>query len=628
MPLTASKKEAWILCATAFLTACVVVGGARYWGALDEPELAAYDALLRLRTPAPPDKRIVLIHETEDDLKRFGHPLRDELLASVLEKLELQEPAAIGVDKYRDIAVPPGTEALDAVLRKYNNIVWVFRFGTKAALIDPPAALKGTERAGFADLVDDPGGIIRRGLLLLDDGTTAYQSLALGVALQYLKPSGIAIGGVEGSAEAIQLGRARIDPLDAHDGGYAGADMGGFQFLLDYRSMPQPIESHTLSDAVDGKVQGLKGRIVLIGANAESLGDQVYTPFSKGRGARDRISGVELHGHIASQLVRLALGESRPLAAWGLAPQLAYAALWCALGLLLFIARGVSIVLGGAALGTVGIVAVSAGALEHASVWIPLVPALAGFLLTGTIAVAMRLARERRERVMVMSLFSKHVSPAVAREIWERKDEIVGGRGLKPAALTATVLFSDIRGFTPISEKLGPLGLAQWLEVYMRAMSQPTLDCNGLISKYIGDAIMALFGVPVPRVSREAIAADALNAVKAAMGMREALKRLNEQWKANGEPTAGTRIGIHTGEVITCSIGTADRQEYTVLGDVVNTAARLESFPAQSDAPPPECRILISAVTRELVKDHVETEPVGELELKGKSEKVFVYRVV
>lgn len=392
--------------------------------------------------------------------------------------------------------------------------------------------------------------------------------------------------------------------------------------------MPQPIESHTLSDAVDGKVQGLKGKIVLIGANAESLGDQVYTPFSKGRGARDRISGVELHGHITSQLVRLALGESRPIVAWSLNAQLAYAALWCALGLFFFMSRRMWVVIAGAALGILVVVAISAWSLDERNVWMPLVPALAGFLLTVASVVAMRLTLEHRERVLVMSLFSRHVSPAVAREIWERKDEIVGGRGLKPVALTASILFSDIRGFTPISEKLGPMGLAQWLEVYMRAMSQPTLDCNGLISKYIGDAIMALFGVPVPRVSREAIAADALNAVRAAMGMREALKRLNEQWQANGEPSAGTRIGIHTGEVITCSIGTADRQEYTVLGDVVNTAARLESFPVSDDEPPPECRILISAVTRELVKDQVQTEPVGELVLKGKSEKVYVYRVV
>jgi adenylate cyclase len=282
----------------------------------------------------------------------------------------------------------------------------------------------------------------------------------------------------------------------------------------------------------------------------------------------------------------------------------------------------------GCAAGVLAIAAISAWALDAQDVWIPLIPAIGGFLLTAGIAVAMRAALEHRERVLVMSLFSKSVSPAVAKEIWERKDEIVGGRGLKPIALTASILFSDIRGFTPISEKLGPLGLSQWIEIYMRAMSQPILDQHGLISKYIGDAIMALFGVPVPHTSKEEIAQDALNAVRAAMGMREAMKLLNQKWQANGEPTAGTRIGIHTGEVMTCTIGTADRLEYTVLGDVVNTAARLEGFPAKADEPQPECRILISAITRELVKDHIETVPVGELALKGKSEKVFVYSVL
>lgn len=628
MSLRSSKKEAWVLCLVAFVSALVVVGAARYFGALQEPELAAYDGMLRMRTPRPPDPRIVLILETEADLRRFGHPLKDELLARVIEQIEAQQPAAIGVDKYRDIEVPPGTAELEAVLRKHTNVVWIFRFGTNAALIPPPAPLKGTDRAAFADLVDDPGGIIRRGLLFLDDGSTTYNALALGVALKYLKPRGIGIGGAAGSDEAVQLGRSRLDPLRANDGGYARADVGGFQFLLDYRSMPQPFAHYTLSDAVDGKVQGLRDRIVIIGANAESLGDQFYTPYSKGTAARDRISGAELHGHIASQLVRLGLGESQPVVPWGLTPQLLYAALWCAAGLLLFRSRRMIVFLVGAAAGAFVIAAVSIWMIDQHNVWIPMVPAMTGFLLTAALIVAMRAALEHRERVLVMGLFSKHVSPAVAREIWERKDEIVGGQGLKPVALTASILFSDIRGFTPISEKLGALGLARWIEVYMRAMSQPVLDEHGLISKYIGDAIMALFGVPVPRRTQAEIAADALHAVRAAMAMREALRTLNQKWAANGEPTAGTRIGIHTGEVITCSIGTADRQEYTVLGDVVNTAARLEGFPSHGDEPLPECRILISAATRELVKDHVQTEPVGELSLKGKAEKVFVYSVL
>jgi len=610
------------------VAALVLVSTARYLGALDEVELAAYDALLRLRTPAPPDPRIVLIHETEEDLRRFGHPLKDELLALMLERIEAQGPAAIGVDKYRDIAVPPGTEMLDATLRKHKNIVWIFRFGTNAALIPPPPALKGTDGAGFADLVDDAGGIIRRGLLFLDDGTTTYNALALGVALNYLKPRRLGLGGVPGSEDAVQLGKSRLDPLRPNDGGYAGADMGGFQFLIDFRSMPQPIESHTLSDVIDGKVQGLKDRIVLFGANAESLGDQVYTPFSKGRAARDRISGVELHGHIASQLVRLALGESRPIVPWGPVPQLGYAALWSLLGVLLFRARSMALVVAGSSAGVIVIAAVAAWALDYHDTWVPSIPALAGFLLAAAIAVSMRAAYERRERAAVMGLFSKYVSPAVAQDIWKRKDEFVGERGLKPIALTASVLFSDIRGFTPITEKLGPLGIAEWIEVYMRVMSQPILDQDGLISKYIGDAIMALFGVPVPRTTQAQIARDALNAVRAAIGMREALKLLNQQLQAKGELTAGTRIGIHTGEVIACSIGTATPLQYTVLGDVVNTAARLEGFPAKADEPQPECRILISAVTRELVKDHVQTEPFGELALKGKSTKVSVYSVV
>ncbi|MDB5867574.1 MAG: adenylate cyclase [Betaproteobacteria bacterium] len=628
MSFDSSKRRALLLCAGAFVAALALVSAARYAGLLQELELAAYDAMLRMRSPVPADPRIVLILETEEDLRRFGHPLPDGVLARMLEHIEAQGPAAVGVDKYRDVPVPPGTEALDAALRKHQNLVWIFLFGPKGALVPPPAALKGTDRLGFNDTVDDPGGIIRRGLVFLDDGTTTYPSLSLALALRFMRPHSIGVGPVAGRDEAVQLGRSRLDPLNPNDGAYAGADAAGFQILRDYRSMPDHFVSHTLSDLMDGKVQGLKDKIVIFGSNAESLGDQFYTPFSKGRAARERISGTELHGHITSQLVRLGLGESRPIVPWGVSAQLMYAALWCALGMLLFKARRLIIVLAGAAAGMIVVVAVSVWALDARDVWIPFVPAIAGFLLTTGLVVAMRAALERRERALVMSLFSKHVSPAVAREIWERKDELVGGQGLKPVALTASILFSDIRGFTPISEKLGALGLARWIEVYMRAMSQPILDNNGLIRQYIGDAIMALFGVPVPRTTQAQIAEDALNAVRAAMAMRDALRKLNQDWAANGELTAGTRIGIHTGAIVTCSIGTADRMEYTVLGDVVNTAARLESFAGKPGEEPPECRILISAVTRELVKDHIETEAVGELTLKGKSEKVFVYRVL
>ncbi|HEX2825961.1 MAG TPA: adenylate/guanylate cyclase domain-containing protein [Burkholderiales bacterium] len=627
MKLDAAARGALLLCAAAFACAFAIVAAGRWLGLFQELELAAYDAMLRARTPAPADRRIVLIHETEADLRRFGHPLSDAMLAQAIDTIEAQGPAAVGIDKYRDTPVGPGTAELDAVLKKHANLVWIFLFGTQGALVPAPAALRDTDKVGFNDTIDDPGGVIRRALVFLDDGKTTYPSLALGLALKYLQPRGVSVGPAPASEQAIQLGKIRLDPLGPDDGAYAGADAAGFQILRDYRSMPLHFETHTLADLIDGKVQGLGGKVVIFGANAESLGDQFYTPYSKGRAARERISGTELHGHITSQLIRLGLGESRPVVPWHRDAQLAYAALWCALGVLLFAVQRMTLVVLGGIAGVVVIAGISVWALAAHDLWIPLVPAVFGFVLTAGLAVSMRAALERRQRALVMNLFSKHVSPAVAREIWARKEELVGGGSLKPVSLTASMLFSDIRGFTPISEKLGPLGLARWIEVYMRAMSQPILDNDGLIRQYIGDAIMALFGVPVPRTTQEAIRRDALNAVRAAIGMRAALRELNARWAANGELTAGTRIGIHTGDIVTCSVGTAHRTEYTVLGDAVNTAARLESFPSNPDEPLPECRILISAATRELVKDEIDTEPVGELTLKGKTEKVFVYRV-
>jgi len=162
---------------TATLLASVLVFlallGLRVTGNLEYLELAAYDWQIRMRpTPAKPSPRVVLLTITENDIRQQGSwPLPDAMLARVLETLTQYEPRAIGLDIYRDVPVPPGREELDRVLTSYSHIIAVMKFqhGDDQGVLPPPV-LEGTERVGFTDMLVDPGGIVRRGLLFLDDG--------------------------------------------------------------------------------------------------------------------------------------------------------------------------------------------------------------------------------------------------------------------------------------------------------------------------------------------------------------------------------------------------------------------------------------------------------------------------
>jgi adenylate cyclase len=142
---------------------------------------------------------------------------------------------------------------------------------------------------------------------------------------------------------------------------------------------------------------------------------------------------------------------------------------------------------------------------------------------------------------------------------------------------------------------------------------------------------MAIFGVPVPRTTPGQIAQDAQNAVRCALAMAREMAPLNKLWQERGMPLCSTRIGIHTGPLVAGTLGSTERHEYTVIGDTVNTASRLESF--GKDSPDPNlsddnCRILISEATRLYLSDDFQLLPVGAISLKGKSEKVTVWRVV
>lgn len=230
-----------------------------------------------------------------------------------------------------------------------------------------------------------------------------------------------------------------------------------------------------------------------------------------------------------------------------------------------------------------------------------------------------------------MGLFSRHVSGAVAEEIWRRRDEFLEQGRPKPRSLQATVVFVDIKGFTQVAEMLEPAALIDWLNGYLEAMVPIVAAHGGVVDKFMGDAVMAVFGVPLPCRDAKLIAEQAQNAATCALIMARELKRLNAELRAGGLPSIAVRVGIHTGGLIAGSLGSAERSEYTVIGDTVNTASRLESFANQlveSETNPTPCTIAISGATLKWLDGAFATREIGEVQLKGKAERVSVYHLI
>lgn len=222
-----------------------------------------------------------------------------------------------------------------------------------------------------------------------------------------------------------------------------------------------------------------------------------------------------------------------------------------------------------------------------------------------------RMARALREKEMIKRAFTRYVAREVVEEILKDPERLV----LSGERREVTVLFCDIRGFTPIAERLDPEAVVALLNEFYNLMIETTFKHDGTLDKFLGDAVMAIFGAPIPHPDH------ASRAVRTAVSMQAGVTALNERRRAAGKETIAVGIGVSLGEVVAGTVGTEERMEYTVIGDSVNVAARLESHAKPG-------RILISDATYQRVRDLVEVVPLGPLKVKGKEDVVEAYEVV
>ena len=205
--------------------------------------------------------------------------------------------------------------------------------------------------------------------------------------------------------------------------------------------------------------------------------------------------------------------------------------------------------------------------------------------------------------------FGKIVDPKIRDYLLSDNPEL-GGTDME-----VTVLFCDIRGFTTLSAQLDPHQMVLLLNRYFTALEKPITDNRGIINKYIGDAIMAVFGVPLHSSTH------AEDALKASLQMKVQLEKLNREFAQEGLPEIRFGIGLNSGKVLAGNVGTPNRLEYTVIGDTVNTASRIESLCKKYSTD-----LLMSQATVDMLPDSINIEEVDETDVKGKANKIKIYK--
>lgn len=247
------------------------------------------------------------------------------------------------------------------------------------------------------------------------------------------------------------------------------------------------------------------------------------------------------------------------------------------------------------------------------SLWLDVVyPALA--VLTVYVGVtAYKYVTEEREKKKVRDAFQFYLTSSVINEMLKDPAKLKLGGEKKELS----VLFSDIRGFTTISEGMAPEMLVQLLNEYLTAMTGVVFRYNGLLDKYMGDAIMAVFGAPLDQPDH------AVRACRTALSMMEELRKFRGKWKAEGRPVLDIGIGINSGEMVVGNMGSEMRFDYTVMGDSVNLGSRLEGINKEYGT-----HIIVSEYTYGQIKDHFVCRELDSVRVKGKQFAVRIYELI
>ncbi len=357
-------------------------------------------------------------------------------------------------------------------------------------------------------------------------------------------------------------------------------------------------------------VQALKGKVVILAANNAGSSDRHFTPYSRGSRA-DQMAGGEIHANIVETILSGHYPKVPPL--------------WLrTLGIFILLALVTILFIRlaperGALIGLfIALnIPIPAFSLFFNDYVMPVAEPQIGLVIAFLITLGMRLTGEERERARMKQMFGSYVSDEVVDML------LMGGRkvNLGGETVPVTVMFSDIRNFTTISEKLAAHEVVEMLNEYFSRVTAPILEQRGNVNKYIGDAVMGIFGSPVSYPDH------ARRAITAALGMvREAdafCDWMEARFPDRGLPRFGIGIGLHTGDAVMGNIGSVKRLEYTAIGDTVNAASRLEGVTKDM-----QCVLVASVQTVRAAGAGVITGKIETVKVKGRDEPLEVYEIL
>ena len=598
----------WAIVALLSFLIVVTVAVCEHYKLFAKLNAQGYDLLVKYRKPAPASNRIVFVDFDETTVReRDAFPLPRLLLAEVLTRISEGRPNTIGLDVLLDIKRGDAEDQkLADVIGGAGNVILVSECGFGNFPRNDPLKIFSKQAAyvAFGDLYIENDGSVRRMFLKVKNSSCEGLSFPVGLATYFSdrhlrpnRPGYLSFGPIE-----LPLASENPDTV----------------WIYFSKSPPVPIVSVQALLAKDFDPSVLADKLVVVGQSSEAGKDLRDTPFSRAGSSvagRSFLSGAEVHAAAVETLLSgNVLRTIHAYPRWILGLVLGFLVAACGYRQRWFVSVGVC------ALTVAAVFGVSRYLFSAKHVWMPFVSTEICLVLALPAGLGYRSVEERHlkrlmeaERGQIMGLFERYVSPDVAAEIWKRRDQIVLGGEER----VATIFFSDIRSFTAMTCGVPSHEVLAWLNRYLTAMGEVIKNNRGFLNKFIGDGIMVVFGAPLSEGAKE----DACRAVRCALEM---LVRLDE-WNANlkpGEHPLKIGIGIHTGPVTAGNVGSPDRLEYSVIGEAVNLASRLEALTKEFKTP-----IVVSPATWEYIRGEFPTVSLGEKEVRGFTAAIPLYSV-